>query len=69
MPTVYTEVEVDVDLQDFETEDLVEELEARGIQGSHSRLQELHDAYILNRHSEVDALLKQLIYESLGRIV
>jgi len=27
--TVYTEVEVDVDLGDFETEDLIEELESR----------------------------------------
>jgi hypothetical protein len=30
MPTVYTEVEVDVDLSDFDTEDLIEELEKRG---------------------------------------
>jgi len=28
--TIYTEVEVDVDLSDFDTEDLVEELEERG---------------------------------------
>ena len=30
MPTVYTEVEVDVDLNDFDTDDLIEELESRG---------------------------------------
>jgi len=30
MPTVYTEVEVDVDLDDFDTDDLIEELERRG---------------------------------------
>ena len=30
MPTVYTEVEVDVDLGDFDTDDLIEELEKRG---------------------------------------
>ena len=30
MPTVYTEVEVDVDLTDFDTDDLIEELESRG---------------------------------------
>ena len=30
MPTVYTEVEVDVDLCDFATDDLLEELEERG---------------------------------------
>ena len=28
--TMYKEVEVDVDLSDFETDDLVEELESRG---------------------------------------
>ena len=28
--TVYTEVEVDVDLSDFDTDDLIEELESRG---------------------------------------
>ena len=28
--TIYTEVEVDVDLTDFETDDLIEELESRG---------------------------------------
>lgn len=30
MPTVYKEFEVDVDLDDFETDDLIEELERRG---------------------------------------
>ena len=31
MPTVYTEVEVDVDLDSFDDDDLVEELERRGL--------------------------------------
>ncbi len=31
MPTVYTEVEVDVSLEDFDDDDLVEELERRGL--------------------------------------
>ena len=30
MPTIYTEVEVDVDLDDFDDDDLIEELERRG---------------------------------------
>lgn len=29
--TVYTEVEVDVDLSEFDTDDLIEELESRGV--------------------------------------
>jgi hypothetical protein len=28
--TIYTEVEVDVDMSDFNTDDLIEELESRG---------------------------------------
>jgi hypothetical protein len=31
MPTVYTEVEVDVDLDDFDDDDLINELERRGL--------------------------------------
>lgn len=30
MPIVYTEVEVDIDLDDFDDDDLIEELERRG---------------------------------------
>lgn len=30
MPSVYKEFEVDIDLDDFETDDLIEELERRG---------------------------------------
>lgn len=30
MPTVYQEVEVEIDLDDFDTDDLIEELERRG---------------------------------------
>lgn len=31
MPTVYTEVEVDVDLADFSDDDLLDEIERRGL--------------------------------------
>jgi len=30
MPTIYQEVEVEVELDDFDTDDLIEELERRG---------------------------------------
>ena len=30
MPLVYKEVEIDMDLSDFDTDDLIEELESRG---------------------------------------
>ena len=32
--TIYTEVEVEVDLSDFDTDDLIEELESRGVGGT-----------------------------------
>jgi len=70
--TVYTEVEVDVDLGDFDTSDLIEELESRGSgsvdYGDGREL--LEKIYLLRRigrdyQSELDAL----IYSGLGRIV
>jgi hypothetical protein len=69
---VYTEVEVDVDLGDFDTSDLIEELESRGSgsvdYGDGREL--LEKIYLLRRigrdyQSELDAL----IYSGLGRIV
>jgi hypothetical protein len=76
MPTVYTEVEVDVDLEDFDDDDLVEELERRGL--------DLNNKYISG--DEMQALitrvwqlrregrdyqqeLDQLIWYGIGRIV
>jgi hypothetical protein len=70
--TVYTEVEVEVSLEDFDTADLVEELENRGSgsvdYGDGKEL--LEKIYLLRREgkdyqSELDAL----IYSGLGRIV
>jgi hypothetical protein len=70
--TVYTEVEVDVSLEDFDTADLVEELENRGSgnvdYGDGREL--LEKIYLLRRigkdyQSELDAL----IYSGLGKIV
>ena len=70
--TIYTEVEVDVDLGDFDTEDLVEELESRGAGGG-----EFGDGKdILTRIYEKRRLghdyqdeLDQLIYIGLGKII
>jgi hypothetical protein len=70
--TVYTEVEVEVSLEDFDTSDLIEELENRGSgnvdYGDGREL--LEKIYLLRREgkdyqSELDAL----IYSGLGRIV
>lgn len=70
MPTVYTEVEVDVSLSDFETDDLIEELESRGeVTGDSKELvEQMYDAYRAGRHDQVDVMLKTLFYDVAGRI-
>ena len=72
--TVYTEVEVEVevDLSDFDTDDLVEELESRGsgiiIGTGHETL--LEKIYLLRRVGrDYQRELDELIYAGLGRIV
>ena len=70
--TVYTEVEVDVSLEDFATEDLVEELELRGSGtmdiGNGREL--LEKIYLLRREGkDYQRELDELIYAGLGRIV
>jgi len=70
--TVYTEVEVDVSLEDFATEDLVEELELRGSGtvdiGNGKEL--LEKIYLLRREGrDYQRELDELIYAGLGRIV
>jgi hypothetical protein len=74
--TVYTEVEVDVELSDFDTDDLIEELENRGLdyntQGvDGDEMRELLNQIWLNRRTGRDyqTELDQLIYGVLGRIV
>ena len=72
--TVYTEVEVDVDLSDFETDDLIGELESRGelptsvgIYDSNELVQQI---WILRRNGQdYQRQLDDLIYNVTGRIV
>ena len=72
MATVYTEVEVDVDLDDFDTDDLLEELERRGnlpIEGSEDAKAILEQIYYLRRQGQTyEHLMDGLIYAALGRV-
>ncbi len=69
MPTVWTEVEMDVELSDFEDDDLLEEITSRGLNAaSAGNVQEIYDAYILKQPEVVDRLLRDLFYDTLGRI-
>jgi len=71
--TIYTEVEVDVDLSDFDTEDLVEELEERGrfINSDDTEVllvkAWLHDRE--GRKEEAYALLREYMLEKLNKVV
>lgn len=74
--SIYTEVEVDVDLDDFDTDDLVDELKSRGydyevegVNGDDMRqlLEEIWYKRRLNRDYQNE--LDQLIWGVLGKII
>jgi hypothetical protein len=72
--TVYTEVEVDVDLSDFETEDLLDELASRSSLPMEDDFQgkELLEKIWLKRRQgnhDYQTELDQLIYQVTGHIV
>jgi hypothetical protein len=70
--TIYTEVEVDVDLSDFDSEDLIEELENRGSGfADHGDGKELLVAIYEKRRlgQDYQCELDKLIYIGLGRIL
>ena len=74
MPYVYKEVEVDVDLSDFDTEDLIEELESRGSSAlnNESNAKDLVEKIWLKRrmgNNDYQTELDKLIYTVLGKIV
>ena len=73
MPTVYTEVEVDVDLSDFYDEDLIEELESRGRGfevNSRTPAELVTKIYERRRlGQDYQQELDELIYVAIGKVV
>ncbi len=73
MPTVYTEVEVDVSLEDFDDLDLIDELDRRGrsLEVSGTSGTELVEAIYQKRRlgQSFDRELDQLIYAVTGKII
>jgi hypothetical protein len=72
--TVYTEVEVDVDLGDFETEDLIQELESRdelpSSHGPYDSRELVEQIWMLRRNGkDYQRQLDDLIYAVTGRII
>ena len=70
---MYKEVEVDVDLSDFETDDLIEELESRGSAVmDYGDGKEILEAIWLKRRmgrTDYQTELDQLIYAGLGHVI
>jgi hypothetical protein len=70
--TIYTEVEVDVDLADFDTADLLEELEFRGAGATdYGDGKEVLEAIYEKRRlgKDYQQELDQLIWLGLGKII
>lgn len=67
----YVSVEVDIELDQIDTEDLVEELERRGVetdlgQNITEDIRGMYDKYILGK--SIDEELRNLFYKTIGRI-
>lgn len=72
MPTIYQEVEIEVELDDFEDDDLLDECERRGLTFGHKvtpatqLIQQIFEAKQLGKPYE--NLLNDLFYNTIGRI-
>ena len=73
MPTIYKEVEVDVELEDFDDHELLDELDRRGLgaEVNASTASELINAIWHKRRLKQDYEyeLDQLVYQVTGRAV
>lgn len=70
MPTISTTIDVDVDLDQFNTDDLIDELESRGEVFQTESTSILEEIYHLRRQNlDYQHKLDELIYEVLGKIV
>ena len=76
MPYITVNTDVDIDLYDIDTEDLIEELQRRGknpndIEMINLELKEIVEKIWMNRRTGKDyqAELNQLIYNVLGKVI
>lgn len=72
MPTVYQEVEVEVELDDFDTDDLIEELERRGsgvvgLGDGKETLEIIYEKRRLGKDYQLE--LDKLIWLGLGKVL
>lgn len=74
MPTIYKEVDFDVELNDFSDEDLIDELDRRGLGadtvGDTTSTELIKEIYAKRRlGKDFSAELDELIYNVVGKIV
>ncbi len=73
MPTVYTEVEVDVDLDDFDDDDLIDELQRRGkgfevqSQTPTELVTKIYEKRRVGKDYQTE--LDELIYVTIGKVI
>ena len=68
MVTVYKEI--DIELSDIDTEDLIDELESRDEMLPYKKnLQNLADAIMMNQTKVANRLISDMIYKETGRII
>lgn len=69
MTTICKEVEVEFDIRDIEDDELLDELESRGLAPKTENLQMIADALNLGKNDQAFKMLEELIYQATGRIV
>jgi hypothetical protein len=70
MPRIYQEVEIEVELDDFDTDDLIEELENRGEIVDNDAKHLITTIFYKRRTGQdFSRELDDLIYNTIGRIV
>ena len=75
MPTITVNVDVDVELDDIDTQDLIDELNNRGHQlgfkenDNNELLEKIYQALVSNNHDQLIALSRDLVFNTIGRIV
>lgn len=75
MPTICVNVDVDVELDDIDTQDLIDELQSRGHQlgfkesDNNELLEKIYQALVTNDQIQLIALSRDLVFNTIGRIV
>lgn len=70
--SIYKEIEVEVDIEDFDDAELVDEFDRRKLYastGSVTTINQIADAFALKKNDQAMRMLENLIYDVTGRIV